>query len=119
MKVSIDKTAFAIAESADANELRNEWRGYDRDLIETLINMAVNANINRIDHQMNGYVNIEKVYEISKMEVCKNRYRPTIWIDCIVKIDNKTIIEMSFDGLDAMKYCDGETVDAFIQVFKA
>lgn len=109
MKVSIDKTAFTIAESADANELRNEWRGYDRELIDTLINMAVHANTG---------MTVEKVFEISKMEICKNRLRPTIWISCTVKADHCTIIEISFDGIDAMSYCEGDKVDAYIQIFK-
>lgn len=114
MKITLDKSCITLEEAPAANELRNEYREYDKDTIETLISGAIKANRHRVSEH-NAWEH--KVLNIESAEVTKNRHRLTVWISCTVRYDLNTIVYIGFDAVDAMSYYDGATVDAYIEVY--
>lgn len=114
MKVTMDKTIITLSDAPAANELREEYKGYDKDLYDTLINCAVQSNKNNIGCQ---YPHTQ-VITIDKVEITKNRYQLTAWIECLARVDLDTIVKMHFDAQQAMQYSEGQSVDAYIEVYK-
>lgn len=82
-----------------------------------MIQAAVSANAGAIREGAH-YLNVEKIIEIESCEITTNRGRLTAWIDCTVKVDYRTIIEMAFDGLDAIEYGETGEVSAYILTYK-
>jgi hypothetical protein len=117
MKVNLDKSSINLEEVQAAKELQKEYSQYDNDTIKSLVNGACNANLSRIKPEYKTWINVDNILECSA-KVTKNHYRLTVWIDCLVRIDSKTIVLITFDGIDAMSYCEGEKVDAYIEVYR-
>lgn len=114
MKVIMNKEIITLADAPTANELREEFKGYDKDLYDTLINCAVQAN----KHNIGCQYPYTQVITIDKVEITKNRHQLTAWIECLVRVDLDTIVKMHFDGQQAMQYSDGQSVDAYIEVYR-
>lgn len=118
MKTTLDKKCITLDQFEDAKNMMTEWKKYDRETLETVVMGAINANLSRIDESRMGYHNPARIIEISQCEITMNRFRLTAWIDCMVQFDSASIVKMSFDGVDAMSYCDGQKVDAYIEVYR-
>jgi hypothetical protein len=114
MKITLDKQVITLNDAKQAEEIRTEWNEYikgDKDFIFSMASTAIRANYNK------NY-NPERLISIDKIEVTKNHYELSVWIECIVEYDYQTIIKVNFDGLQALQYSEGEHIDANLYIYK-
>ena len=117
MKITLKKDVINLSEAAEAETMRKEWNEYfkDKTFLQLIVDTAIRSNVKTSEY---GYHDSNKILDIESVEICKNHYELTVWIKCTVKYDLDIIIEMDFDGMQALQYFDGEKVDAYIQYFK-
>jgi hypothetical protein len=118
MKIVMNKESITLAEVSQAEELRKEWKEYDNNLYNCLIDNAIHANSYKIN-PATSWCTAERVISIDKIEITKNHYQLTVWIEAIVKTDFDKIVLISFDGMQAMQYSreDKNKIDTYMEIY--
>ena len=112
MKVVLDKKVFSMDEVELINQFKGEWNTPTAEDIRT----AANALFSRLD------IRGGEIVAVSKVELTKNRFKPTYWISMVVKgrdaEANEIYAEIDFDYVQAIMADDESSIDNYTQIYK-
>ncbi len=115
MKITLDKRVITLEDAKAAEEIRKEWQEYiksDNDFLFMLARHAIKANYTK------AHCNPERLLIIDNIEVTKNHYQLTVWLECMVEYNYQTIMKLSFDAMQALNYIDGDAIDCNLYEYK-
>lgn len=108
MKVVLDKKSFTMDEGGLIKEFKGQWQESLNP--ETVKSCALKAA------ERSGLEATELV-KIESVELTKNKFRPTYWINTIVR-GWGFYAELSFDFVDAIQASSEDKIDTYKKVYK-